>query len=446
MEPELELFLPQALDLGLRLLREDQLDAAEHVYTSILAQHPEQPDSLHYLGLVKHRRGQLAAAIKLMRHAIELAPGHAWMWNNLGNILVEQERLDEALTAYRQCLALTPDAADAWGNLGSLHRKCRRLVEAEDACRRSVTLQPDHAIGWFNLARVLIERGDIHAGLIANSKAVVLAPRDHTSRYRVTRALVLLGETERAAEAYREWLADEPDNALVKHHLAACQGDNSQPRAPDAYVESVFDSFAPSFDAKLQSLGYRAPQLIADLLAKRLPCPNRSLQVADVGCGTGLCGPLVRDWARHLVGCDLSSGMLRLAKERAVYDELEKAELVAYLQLHPDDFDLLISADTLCYFGDLSGLAQAAFDALRVGGRLMFTVEALAAGGDTHRSHRLLHHGRYAHSRSYLSAVLRGVGFVVEDLTPELLRYESGLPVEGFLVNARKHEILIAHR
>lgn len=56
--------------------------------------------------------------------------------------------------------------------------------------------------------------------------------------------------------------------------------------------------------------------------------------------------------------------MLRLAGERRVYDDLKKAELVTYLRGHPEAFDVVISADTLCYFGVLEGFAGAAFSAL----------------------------------------------------------------------------------
>lgn len=460
MDKELELTLKQALDLGQRLLRADQLDEAQYVYEGVLANYSEQADALHYLGLLKQRRGDGDAALQLVKRSIEVAPGYAWMWNNLGNVLLQSQQADEALAAYRQCVALNPQAADALSNLGALHRKCGRLAEAEDACRRAVALQPGFALAWFNLAQVLIEAGRVREGLVANSKAIVLAPTHQTGRYQVARALVLLGEIERAAEVYRQWLADEPDNPLVLHHLAACEGSNHQRRAPDGYIEQVFDSFAVSFDAKLAGLGYRAPQLIAALLARRLPPPARQLQVADAGCGTGLCGPLIRAWAAHLVGFDLSAGMLKLAGERGVYDHLEKAELVDYLQRHPGAFDLVILADTLCYFGDLEEFSQAAFGALRPGGRLVFTVEAIAdaeaapvpdaatearvdAATESRADaaaepYRLQPHGRYAHSRDYVGTVFAAAGFRVEDLVQDVLRREAGLAVPGWLANVCK--------
>jgi predicted TPR repeat methyltransferase len=232
---------------------------------------------------------------------------------------------------------------------------------------------------------------------------------------------------------YREWLADEPDNAYVRHHLAACVGEGAPERASDAYIEQTFDGFAPRFDAKLASLGYRAPELVAAALAAAAP-PARQFDIADLGCGTGLCGPLVAPWARHLSGCDLSAPMLERAQGRDVYNQLEKSELVAYLDAHPAAFDVVISADTLCYFGVLDRVAGAARRALREGGLLVFTVEALQ--DDDGADHRLLLHGRYAHGRAYLCSVLDAAGLPRQRIVAEVLRSEGGLPVHGWLVSA----------
>ncbi len=435
-EREIELTIPQALDAARELLRQGHLEAAERVYASLLAHDPKQPDAMHYLGVLRHRCGRHEEGLQMVRNSLVLAPGHAWMWNNLGNVLVEQQQGDEALQAYEECVTLDPSAADAWSNLGALHRKAGRLEEAENSCRRAVSLKPDFALAWFNLAQVLIEQGMVHEGLVANSKAILLAPKHQTGRQQVARALVTLGEVGRAAEVYREWLAEEPGNPVVLHHLAACEGDDRHHRAPDEYVEAVFDGFAASFDAKLASLGYRAPQLIASLASKRLPPPARELLVGDAGCGTGLCGPLLRDWAASLVGFDLSAGMLALAEQRGVYDGLYKTELVGHLSRSPAAFDLLVSADTLCYFGDLAGFAAAAQSALRPGGRLIFTLEAMVHPDS--EPFRLQPHGRYAHSRAYVEQVLGGAGLQVEDLAQEVLRREAGLAVQGWLVCAVK--------
>ena len=58
-----------------------------------------------------------------------------------------------------------------------------------------------------------------------------------------------------------------------------------------------------------------------------------------------------------------------------MYDALVKGELTAYLADSVGAFDLVVSADTLVYFGALEAVVGAAAAAMRPGGRLIFTVE-----------------------------------------------------------------------
>jgi predicted TPR repeat methyltransferase len=165
-----------------------------------------------------------------------------------------------------------------------------------------------------------------------------------------------------------------------------------------------------------------------------LPAAAHQFDVADLGCGTGLCGPLVRPWARRLAGCDLSAGMLEQAAGRGDYDVLDKTELVQFLEARGGAFDVVISADTLCYFGDLRAVTIAARHAMRAGGHFVFTVEALA--DDSPEDYRLLVNGRYAHAPAYVERLLTDAGLRPHRLAREVLRQEFGLPVNGFLVTA----------
>ena len=219
--------------------------------------------------------------------------------------------------------------------------------------------------------------------------------------------------------------------------IAACSGRDVPARASDAFIEQTFDSFAGSFDAKLAKLLYRAPALVAAMLADSNVEGSKSLDVLDAGCGTGLCGPLIAPYARRLVGVDLSARMLAQAKTKNVYDELVKCELTAYLRDSPAAFDVIVSADTLVYFGPLQDVVAAAADALRPGGRLIFTVEELIDARPPSASYSISPHGRYSHARQYLERVLAGA-----DLRPEIvpaeLRLEAGDPVPGLVVGATR--------
>ena len=436
--PAAEPTLPEALAAAIDHLRSERIEAAEPELLRILQRWPGQGDALHFLGVLRHTQGRIDEAVSLIQAALEQDPTQAGAWNNLGNVLLMANRAEEAADAYSHAVEQAPSGTNgvlAMNNLGVLYRQLHRLDLSEQMLRRALETDPQFADGWYNLARTLIQRGQIQEGTIAHSKARALWPAHLQPRSDVIRALLLLGERERAAVLLNEWLAESPDNPVALHMLAACQTGEAPARASDGYVEQVFDQFATSFDAKLEALGYRAPELVAQALAAAAGPGQAQLDIIDAGCGTGLCGPLIKPWARHLAGCDLSTGMLRLAKARKVYDTLHKAELTHYLDTQPGAGDAVVSADTLCYFGQLDTVLAATWRCLRPGGWLVFTVEGLAETDE--RPHLLQANGRYAHARHYLDRSLEAAGFVQRTLVRERLRMEAGEPVMGWVVSAR---------
>lgn len=438
--------LSKALDAAIDALRDERIAQAEPAFDAILKRWPDQPDALHYMGVLRHTQGRVDEAVSLIRRALAVMPELSGAWNNLGNVLLLAGRGDEAAEAYGQAVRFgtgTQSAAEAvraLNNLGVLHRKLHRIGDSELALREAVQRDPEFADAWYNLSITLINMGRIPEGLKAHAKAVALWPEEMQSRQEVIRALVRLDEFERAGRLLREWLEEDPGNPVAEHMLAACQAGNTNAatsvpaRASDDYVQQVFDSFAASFDSKLEALNYRAPGLVVDALREAVGSPTGALSIVDAGCGTGLCGPGLEPFAQRLAGCDLSEGMLRRAQARKLYDVLHQAELTFYLRTQPQAFDAVVSADTLCYFGALEEALAAAHLSLRPGGVLVFTVEALPDSAS--EAHRLQANGRYAHGRQYLSGALAAAGFEVRELRAEQLRMEGGEPVPGWLVTA----------
>jgi predicted TPR repeat methyltransferase len=246
-----------------------------------------------------------------------------------------------------------------------------------------------------------------------------------------------IGEVEKAVQTYREWLAFEPDNPLAQHLLSACLGENVPERASDAFIRHGFDTFALTFDSKLANLGYKAPELVEAAMRRRGIPAEKGLALLDAGCGTGLCGPLVAKYAARLEGVDLSGGMLEQARARGIYDELAQEELTQFLSARRNAYDVVLSADTLCYFGPLDAVCRAAAGALRPGGWLVFTVER-ADEAAAPQGHRINPHGRYSHTSAYVEKALAEAGFERCEVVEDVLRQEAGSAVRGLIVTARK--------
>jgi predicted TPR repeat methyltransferase len=432
-----EMTLDDAMAYALQLQQEGRVEGAAQLYSRILEQAPNHVDALHFLGLATFQLGDGDAAVDLISRAIALQPDFAGAHNNLGNVLKHLHRTVEAAQAYRRVIELEPEHADAHNNLGALLRSEGKAAEAETVLRRALEIDPQHGEALHNLGNVLVELKRDEEAIDMYTQAALLRPYDVENYERLAMSLYVLKREREALQVYEKWLALDPTSPEARHLIAAASGQSTPKRASDAYVQHTFDRFAESFDEVLKILEYRAPQLLVDLLMQGVGPGQGTLDVLDAGCGTGLCGPLLKPWARRLVGVDLSPKMIDKARHREVYDELVVDELTAYLSTHPAAYDMIIAADSLCYFGDLTTVITAGAACLRPMGRLGFTVEK-AEEADTPEGYRLHFHGRYSHTAPYVRRVLTGAGLAPVSIAEEVLRLERQEPVHGLVVLAAK--------
>jgi predicted TPR repeat methyltransferase len=431
-----ELTLDEAVALAILLQKNEQLLEAQELYRRVLDVSPNHPDALHFAGVLAHQQGHHDRAIALIEQSLSASPGRADCYSNLGIILQSTGRLEAAIEAYQRAIAIDPSHANAHSNLGVLLRATGKPHEAEAAYRAAIRTDPGHIDAYTNLGILLHAMNRTREATECYCKVITLRPKHREARRLLALAHCVLGDVGAAVNIFDEWLAEEPGDPIALHMRAACGGQDVPARASPEYVATTFDSFAASFEAKLQLLSYRAPALVAAMLQESGLEPSKQFEVLDAGCGTGLCGPLLAPYARRLLGVDLSEGMLALAREKQIYDALVTSELTDYLRDQPETFDVIASADTLVYFGELESVVAAAASALRPNGLFVFTLEH-AISGAAHIDWRLELHGRYSHARRYVERVLAAAGLQAW-IVPAELRMESGAPVAGLVVRGTK--------
>ena len=375
-------------------------------------------------------------ALGWLEKAVALGPSRAAALNDLGNLLQELGDLEEAEAAFRRVLELEPNNADACSNLGTVLKGRGLVDEAADAYRQAIEFDYDHYGARYNLGNLFKRQGRFEEAASAYREAVRVDSGKSDAHRNLCAALKSLGDWEQAAEACRQWLALEPENPVAGHMMAAFSGSEAPARAADEYVVKVFDDFAATFDEQLAGLNNRGPQRIAEALAEEGLEQTGGLDVLDAGCGTGLCGPILRPYARRLIGVDLSEQMLQRARGREIYDELTAAELTEFIVARPDSYDLIVSADTLVYFGDLEPVLAAVGASLRPDGRFVFTLERLETPPAAGVGYQLNRHGRYAHWAEYVSDCVLKSGLRSLETKRVDLREQAGQPVAGLVVSA----------
>lgn len=244
------------------------------------------------------------------------------------------------------------------------------------------------------------------------------------------------GRIDEAAAAYARVLALDPDDHGGAAVRLASLGRGSVPeRAPEAYVETLFDQHAEAFeDILVGQLGYHVPLLLNEALKVHAPGPHA--RMLDLGCGTGLAGVALSAMTHHRTGIDLSSNMIDLTGETDLYDELYVGDAVAFVEEIEDEapWNLIVATDVLPYLGDVTALFAGVRRVSAPEAVFAFSTERFDAPGGTYT---VGPHQRFHHTLDYLERELAAAGFALLHAGEITIRHEEGAPLPGHLVIAR---------
>lgn len=364
--------------------------------------------------------------------SLEQVPGRASTLTNLAAVQLLQRRFEPALQSADRALASEPASAEAWLHRGRALTGLSRNLEALAAFDNLLKHAPTQAIGWLHHGRTLIELGRPDEAIESYRQATAIAPTLEAAWSDLGSLLREAGRLDEAAHAYRQAIALGADPELHGYYLASVTA-QTVPTAPSQYVAGLFDDYADDFDRHLKVLAYRGhSMLVEQVLALRL---GRFRSALDLGCGTGLCGPLLRDWADRLTGVDISEKMLEKARALGCYDALAQDDLVRYLRRNGQALDLVVSADVFIYVGDLAPVFEAVARRMAAGGMFSFTAEKASSDAV---DFELLPSLRYAQSERYIRALAETHGFDVAVMNEACVREEQRVGIPALFVHLRK--------
>jgi predicted TPR repeat methyltransferase len=290
----------------------------------------------------------------------------------------------------------------------------------------------------YEFARDLQLKGDWVAAADLLLQAIELAPHFVSAWFTLGDIREQLGERDAAIAAFRQARSADPEDRHGAGLRLMRLGAEQVSAMPAAYVQVLFDQYAPRFEAALVGdLGYRGPALLFKaVLSVRAAArkPAFFKRAIDLGCGTGLAATAFAKEVDHFTGIDLSPRMIEKARGTGLYAELEVADMLQGLRSKPDaSADLILAADAMVYVSDLAPVMAEAQRVLVTGGLIAFTAETHDGEGV------LLGEGlRYAHAAEYVRASVAGAGLTLSALENLSARNEDNIPVPGLVAVATR--------
>ena len=113
-------------------LRANAPRRSEQLCRAHLRRHPGSVRHLALLARALAKQGRLTDAEAELQGALELAPEHPVLHEDLGGVLAAAGRLDEAVGAFRRALALAPETPSAQRKLGEALAALGRGAEADE--------------------------------------------------------------------------------------------------------------------------------------------------------------------------------------------------------------------------------------------------------------------------------------------------------------------------
>ncbi len=385
-------------------------------------------------GLDHFEAGRYAKAEPLFQASVNLLPQRVSTLVNLAATQLKLDRPEDALETAQQVLRLEAGNLDALFHQAMARAHLKQFGLALQGLEALLALNDQLAEPWLRHGQTLQALGQHAQALDSYQRAVALDPG-------LTLAWInqgnVLRESNRLAEAalaFRQAIHHGADNDLLRYYLASVSEETVPETAPAAYVQALFDDYAAEFDNHLvKVLGYRAHTVLVQHLQTLAPGPFVS--GLDLGCGTGLSGPLLKPLCRRLLGVDLSSAMLDQARGLGLYDELRQADIVQHLRSSTERHDLVVATDVFIYVGELTPTFTELQRLMPTGGVFCFSAE------ETHSNHsgfELLPSLRYAHSENYLRQLAEQTGFDWVALRREPVREDQKQAVDGLFVYLRR--------
>jgi len=137
------------------LIRLNLDEAAEAQLKRALAKDKRLPQANLLLGQIALFRGRLKDATQLTRAELDINPGNAMAWSQLGDVLVRESKWQDAIAMLQRSIWINPFYSAPYILLGQAYAKSGQPATAEGMLRRAIQYDPNNRAAHYMLAQLL---------------------------------------------------------------------------------------------------------------------------------------------------------------------------------------------------------------------------------------------------------------------------------------------------
>jgi len=201
---------PVKFSLAMAYVRLGHSDWARGELQFLAKQNPKDALYPYWLGRLDFAGHSYGDATLHFKKAIELAPGMATAYNNLGLCYYHQNQNELSIQSYRRAIDLGRNLPhpSAWPylNLAIVLRLMNRPAEAETDLQEAILLDPKFAQAHFQMGAVLDDAGHANAAISEFRKAALLDPNYAEPHFALARIYRKLGQDETARKEVQSYL------------------------------------------------------------------------------------------------------------------------------------------------------------------------------------------------------------------------------------------------
>ena len=415
-------------NLGTVYYAQGNFPAAISAFQSVIEKEPQFIDAYYNLGLALGKQQEWPKAITTYQQLLNLSPSHVAARFHLACALMYIKKMDDSIHEFSQIEQIEPHHFETQANLATCYLKKGALQKAKEHYLKALELMPNDTQILFNLGVIYTEQGDLDSAIRQYQKAVHQQPDFFSAHNNLGVAFIAKQHVAFALHHFQEAARLQPQNESIRYTIQALSQNKRLLAAPTDYVKSLFDSYAGHYEQHLLSaLDYQLPLHIKRILERFHPLPA-AWNILDLGCGTGLCGVILKPFAKTLVGVDLSEKMLEVALSKKIYDQLACEDVSLFLMNKKATYDVIVAGDVLVYIGDLAPLFHHIHSALRERGLFIFNTEI-----SDNEDYRMTQSGRFAHQKNHLEKLAKENHFAVRHYEKTITRLQNNMPVYGHL-------------